>query len=359
MEFGIKSDVFYRCVEHSNEAIMITGLDGLLVYVNPAWVRIYGFSLEEAVGKNPRILHSGHHSKEFYSEMWAQVSDPAVGSWKGEVINRTKDGKLIPVLLSITPFRGSDQRIEGYMGIALDLSRRKELEAKVSQQDRLASVGLLASGLAHEIGTPLGVIRGRAEILQMQTKEPSLASALDVIIGQIDRISRLIRSLLRVSRSNTDLRLQDVSLKEVIDDVLSLVGQNFRADGVSLVVDIDSNARVFADFDRLEQVLLNLLMNAIHAIRSIERPEHQVKIGFEMRGMRAALTVSDTGCGISADHMKKLFKPFFTTKAVGEGTGLGLAICAQIAHEMGGEIIVESQLGKGSTFTILLRSQGA
>ncbi|MCM2279727.1 MAG: ATP-binding protein [Oligoflexia bacterium] len=351
-------NLFFRCVEDCSEAIMFTDTQDRLIYVNPAWQSIYGYTREEAIGQSPRILHSGHHPKSFYEEMWDAIRNPEIAHWKGEVINRAKDGTIVPVLLTITPFKSPSGETHGYMGIALDVSSRKELEAKVAQQDRLASIGLLASGLAHEVGTPLGVIRGRAEFLLMQASEQLLRKNLEVIVSQIDRISKLIQSLLRISRGTTTPRLEEVQLAAVIDDVMALVAQNLRADNVAAIVEIPEGLRAFGDFNRLQQVFLNLLMNSVYAIRKAIRDgrkePHRLAIEASRRGRKIAIEVRDTGCGISPEDLNKIFKPFFTTKDVGEGTGLGLAIVAQLLHEMKGEISVESTQNQGTAFTILL-----
>jgi PAS domain S-box-containing protein len=355
----IPHTIFYHCVEDSNDAIMITNTAGLLVYVNAAWSKIYGYSSAEALGKTPRLLHSGYQADDFYKEMWSQIRDPKVGYWKGELVNRAKDGSLVPVLLSITPYRGDDGGFSGFMGIAVDISYRRELEAKVAHQDRLASVGLLASGLAHEIGTPLGVIRGRAEFLAMRAKEPKIRTEMEIVTAEIDRISKLIRSLLRVSRDFTDVQLAEVSPRAVIDEVLGLVGQNLREDLVEIRNAISSEVRVRADFDRLVQILLNLVINAIHAIRKATKDgrvdRHFLEFTSEVRrdGF-IEIRVTDTGCGIPEENFKKLFQAFFTTKDVGEGTGLGLAIVSQLVHEMQGQILVRSKVGEGTTFSIAL-----
>ena len=340
---------------------MISNARGVLSYVNPSWEKIYGFTREEAVGQTPALLHSGHHTESFYREMWDQILDPEVGHWKGELINRAKDGSLVPVLLTITPFRSPEGSIIGYMGIALDMTYKKELEAKIVHQDRLASIGLLSSGLAHEIGTPLGVIRGRAEFLMMShTQDSTLSKGLQVIIAQIDRISKLMRSLLSVSRSFSDVRVVNICISDVFKEVLSLVGQNLNQDSVQIRNTIPENLLAQADFGRLEQIVLNLVMNSIHAIRkAIQEGRsggHYMIFSATVRKSKIAIDITDSGCGINPENMKKIFKPFFTTKQVGEGTGLGLAIVAQLVREIGGEISVQSTPGEGTTFTILLNA---
>jgi PAS domain S-box-containing protein len=170
---GQAEQIFYQCVEDCFEPIMVTDKKGILRYVNPAWALTYGFDRDEVIGKNPRVLRSHLQDDAFYKAMWAQILDPSIGFWRGEVTNKAKDGRLVPVLLTITPYRKADGEIVGYMGIAVDLTDHKRLETQVLRQDRLASIGMLASGLAHEIGNPLGVIRGRAELLASQVKATS------------------------------------------------------------------------------------------------------------------------------------------------------------------------------------------
>ncbi len=352
-----RDNIFYRVVEDAGEAIMITDVKGMLIYVNPEWSKVYGYSREEAIGSTPRLLHSGLQSHEFYEQMWTDIRNPKIGFWKGEVQNRSKKGVIVPVLLTITPYRGDAGAIEGYMGIAMDLTKKKELQAQIVHQDRLASVGMLASGLAHEIGTPLGVIRGRAEFLGMQSTQDSVKKGLEVIVSQIDRISKLIQSLLRVSRGTGDIRLEAVSVGKVFAEVKNLLQKDFSLSKTDFILENPTDIRVIADFHRLEQVFLNLSMNALHAIklaRDQGRDEHRVKIEVQALNSRVSLKVSDTGCGIPAENLKKLFQPFFTTKQIGEGTGLGLSIVAQIVHEMNGEIMVESKVGVGTTFSIIL-----
>lgn len=354
-----KDNVFFRCVEDSSEAIMITDVDGLLVYVNPAWSKVYGFSLDEALGKSPKLLHSGHQDDEFYRRMWEQIRDPAIGHWKGELINKAKDGTLVPVLLTITGYRSQDLGdISGFMGIAVDLTAQKELESKIAHQDRLASVGMLASGLAHEIGTPLGVIRGRAELIEMHESDPELKSSVRIITSEIDRISKLIRSLLRVSRSFSDVHIDDVLVANVIQEVLALVGQNLRDEHIAVQIDIPAGLKVRADFSRMQQVLLNLIMNSIHAVRKAQvlgRTEgHFLKFSHDLDEGKVRICVEDSGCGIPPENMKKLFRPFFTTKDIGEGTGLGLAIVSQLVREMAGQISVQSKVGVGTVFSVEL-----
>lgn len=349
------NNVFFRCVEDSTEAIMITNIDGNLVYVNPAWQRIYGFSKDEALGETPRLLRSRFQDDNFYQKMWQDIMNPVKGHWKGDLVNLSKDGREVPVTLTITPIR-KDNLTVGYMGVAIDMTDRRAMESKIFQQDRLASIGLLASGLAHEIGTPLGVIRGRAELTRMQIRQDiHLHSGLETIIQQIDRITKLIQNLLNLSRDQKSGGRCDVG--RVVDETIALLTQKFREYGVQIDREVPDSTWIGIDHNKLEQVLINLLMNSVHAIRSAYRDgrkdNHFIKIKLSQDNENAKLLVSDSGCGIPDKNVKNIFRPFFTTKEVGEGTGLGLSISYQILQEYGGELsLQESVVGQGTSFLI-------
>jgi PAS domain S-box-containing protein len=363
MSLKIKKDpqnIFFRCVEDCSEAIMITDKHNKLVYVNPRWESIYGYSAEEAIGETPRILRAENQGLSFYKKMWEDILNPEKGYWRGELINLTKEGEKVPVLLTITPFLEANREVTGYMGIAVDMREEKKLEQQVMHQDRLASIGVLASGLAHEIGTPLGTIRGRAELLQMAAKgNESILSGLKVIISQIDRVSKLIDSLLRIARSKQTIELQKIKLLPSILDVENLLIQKLKKSGISFSIECPENLQILSERSRLEQVLLNLCMNAIHAIEekmnfTPDSSVNQIKVSVEETDECVFIDIRDTGCGISPKNIPNLFKPFFTTKDVGKGTGMGLAIVAKIVDEMQGTITVSSELGEGTCFRLRL-----
>ncbi len=343
---------------------MLTDRSGRLTYVNPAWVLTYGYQKEEALGKTPRLLRSHLQTDDFYRSMWQTILDPEIGFWRGEVSNRAKDGHLVPVLLTITPYREATGAILGYMGIAVDLSDQKRMEQQILRQDRLASIGLLAGGLAHEIGNPLGTIRGRAELVLNQVRGNEFAEKnLEVIINQIDRISGLIQSLLRVSRVPEQVLLREVELKTVVDEVVTLMGESCRRAGIELKQN-RLDQIVFAEPSHMQQLFLNLVINSMHAIEEQKHKEagaspraHMIEISADRRDGLCLVSVRDTGCGISKENQSKLFQPFFTTKAAGKGTGLGLAIVSKLIEEMEGKVYVESPgVGLGATFKIELKA---
>ncbi len=364
---GLVDQVFLRCVQDCFEAIMLTDPSGRLTYVNPAWILTYGYRKDEALGQTPRLLRSPLQDDNFYKALWQTILDPKIGFWRGEVVNRAKDGHLVPVLLTITPYREASGKIAGYMGIAVDLSEHKRMEQQILQQDRLASIGMLAGGLAHEIGNPLGVIRGRTELVMNQLVGNEVAKKnLEAVLGQIDRISGLIQSLLRVSRVPDQILLREIQLFPAVKEVLNLMGESCRKIGIELQSK-NLEQIVFADPAHLQQLFLNIIINSMHAIEEqkiraeslnqttekIASP-HFIEIMAEgIPNRRCMVSIRDSGCGISKDNIRKLFQPFFTTKAAGKGTGLGLSIVAKLVEEMEAKVFVESDgVGLGATFKI-------
>ena len=337
---------------------MITNHENKLVYVNPAWERIYGFTSEEALNATPRILRAESHDREFYKKMWADILSPEKGYWRGELVNKTKEGESVPVLLTITPFKETCGNVTGYMGIAVDIREEKKLQAQVMHQDRLASIGVLASGLAHEIGTPLGTIRGRAELMSFSGEATSsIRDGLKIIMSQIDRVSKLIDSLLRIARSKQSVELRRIHLYPALSDLRELMLQKAKKARVDLSFECPEDISVLAERGRLDQVLINLCINAIQAIQekqnfTSDSSKNKLEFLVTDHSKYVQIEIRDTGCGIAKKNMDSLFKPFFTTKDIGEGTGLGLAIVAKILDEMNASIQVKSAVGEGTSFFV-------
>lgn len=234
-------------------------------------------------------------------------------------------------------------------------------EAQILMQDRLASVGLLASSLAHEIGTPLGVIRGRAEYLDLQVaNEPQVKKNVEVIISQIDRVSKLIKSLLNLARGDQIKQTVKVNVNEVASEVLDLIRHEFNRREIQIqnLLPDDGSVCVKAESGPLHQVFLNLFVNAMHAVDTAKengrKDHHLLRISAKDAGAQWEISVEDSGCGISEANLKNLFKPFFTTKDIGAGTGLGLVTIYRIVEAWSGTIQVKSVVGQGATFLVFL-----
>lgn len=351
-------DVFQRCVADSNDAIMLTHVNGTIFFVNSAWRRLYGYTEAEALGRSPRLLRSGRHDKNFYKNMWLEILDEKKGFWTGEIINRTKAGKEIAVLLTISPFRDEHRKLHGYMSIGVDMTHVKELEAQITRQDRLAAVGLLANGLAHEVGTPLGVIRGRAEfLLRGFSGDSAETKSLNIIVEQTDRIAQLIYLLLDLSKTDGMEVFGNVNVAEIIKRSYKGMHEEFEKRNVKFEAECDAQLHVLAEPNRLEEVFRTLFLNSLHAMDGMgekERNGYSVRVKARSAGRFCEILVEDNGCGIPIENMSNLFKPFFTTKEIGAGTGLGLAIAYQRVRAWGGTMNVESEIEKGTTFKLIL-----
>jgi signal transduction histidine kinase len=252
-------------------------------------------------------------------------------------------------------FRRLDEQL---MNARADLMTRHEreltLERQLQRTERLATIGTLAAGLAHEIGTPMGVIRGRAEFLLHGQPEPAMTrEGLQIIISQIDRISRIVRMLLDYARERESLRV-DCDVRSVIEYALGLMETEAKRRGITIRTDLgDHPVFMECDADQLQQVFINLSMNALDAMTP-EGGSLEVRARLE-RGSGIAplakITFEDTGPGVPPENRARVFDPFFSTKDVGKGTGMGLAVSQSIIRDHDGEIALETGPA-GTRFTI-------
>lgn len=244
-----------------------------------------------------------------------------------------------------------------YLVTVRDVTEKTRMESQILQQERLASVGILASGLAHEIGTPLGIVRGRAEMMSMLPNAPdSVKNGAQVIIQQIDRVSHLIQNLLKLARGQKEEAVQKVHALSLLSDVDDFLEYELKRNNIRLEVEVPDHFELSGVYNSLFQVILNLLVNAIHAIQ--DRRKHEphldgwIRVSAEPQEGFHILHISDNGCGMSDEVMRNLFTPFFSTKEVGKGTGLGLATSYKILQSWGGYLSVTSQQNQGTTFSI-------
>jgi signal transduction histidine kinase len=248
----------------------------------------------------------------------------------------------------IVPMSNGDAGVRAF-ALVEDQSELRSLENQLVRAEKLITVGVLSAGIAHEIGSPLAVIRGRAEqVLRVQT-DGARAEDLRVIIKHIDNITSTIRQVLDFSRRQP-IEQQAVSMEAIVERTRALLAWKLEARGLELGVDLEEGLpQVAADPDQLQQVLVNLVLNACDA------SEDGVSVLFTARRARQGLVrfeIVDHGCGIAPEHMNAVFDPFFSTKKRGEGTGLGLPIAASIVRNHGGDINLTSHPGKGTTVTV-------
>ncbi len=274
------------------------------------------------------------------------------------------------VVLNIrgSALRGATDEVAGAVLAIEDVTDRVALSQEVQQAEKLAVVGQLAAGIAHQIGTPLNVISGSAEYLMMEWgAEKPRPQELEIIIAQTDRITKLIQQLLNFARP-ARMELRPLDLSELLREVLGLTEHQIAKGQISVETDLQANLPpTVGDANQLEQALLNIVINAWHAMpeggrltlgtRLVPAGERHRRVGRPATAGVEAI-IADTGTGIAPEHMPRIFDPFFSTKGVGKGTGLGLAISRRIVEDHHGSIEVASEVGHGTTFTIWLPAGG-
>lgn len=260
----------------------------------------------------------------------------------------TLDGRAIDVEVSTARF--VDEEGPAILAMLRDISERKRLQEQLRKTERIAELGTLASGMAHEIGTPMNVILGRAEYLMDRVTEEPVKKGLQTIVTQVERITKVMNQLLTFARRNAPERCP-LDLRGTIEVGMELFQERLARSQIQVELALaDDCPLALADPDQMSQVFINLVMNAVHAM-----PDGgTLRIGLAPEKHMVKLTIADTGHGIPQDVIEKVFEPFFTTKEFGQGTGLGLTVVKGIIEEHQGSIVVESGEGKGTTFTILL-----
>lgn len=266
---------------------------------------------------------------------------------------RRKDGGLYPVHVHLEPgrYRGA----EGFVARALDISERREAEERQRESERrahrleaLASISTLTAGIAHDIGAPMTAILGYAEMLQKSLSDPKNRRRAAIIAEQVCRISDLVQTLLNMARPG-GRRLVPLDLSEVVRLSLDFYREKLHQHGIAVHVSLEAVAQIAGDADRLEQIFLNLLLNATDAMA--EGGDLHVSLASPEEGF-VEVRIRDTGAGIPAGALPQIFDAFYTTKARGRGTGLGLMVTKTIVEEHGGHISVRSELGSGTEFAI-------
>jgi len=346
------------------DAIVITDRDGVVEWANAAFTALTGYGLEDAAGKNPRtLLRSGVQSREFYADMWKTILEGKV--WRGELVNKRRDGTLYPESLTITPVRDGLGEIRHFIAMKRDLTEDRALRENLLQAQKMESVGRLAGGVAHDFNNLLTVINGSTELAlgHVPDDSPAHEDLLD-IRRAAERAAALTRQLLAFSRRQI-LRRHLVDLPALIGD-LSKMLQRLIGEDVELRTELAAGAgRVLADAGQLEQVVMNLVVNARDAMPdggTLTLSTEDVVLDQAATGQHddmapgryVRFTVRDTGVGMDASLRARIFEPFFTTKGPGQGTGLGLSTVYGIIRQSGGDVQVESVPGQGTAFHVYL-----
>ncbi|MFA5908161.1 MAG: PAS domain S-box protein [Vicinamibacterales bacterium] len=345
-------------------AIVITDRDGAIQWVNPAFTTMTGYDAHEAIGRNPRDLtKSGAHPQSFYDDMWKTLV--AGMMWEGELINRRKDGTRYIEQQTITPVRNAAGEVTNYIGVKRDMTEQKQLQEQFQQAQKMEVIGRLAGGIAHDFNNLLTVINGTADLALLDLPEHSpLRIEFEHIQEAGERAARLTRQLLAFSRKQV-LAPAVVNLSAHVEGTAKML-QRLIGEDIKLVINTAPGLDdVFVDPGQFEQALLNLAVNARDAMPkggslTIATRNETLDADFAAHhpgvspGPYVMLSVTDTGIGMSPEVRARLFEPFFTTKEPGKGTGLGLATVYGVVNQSGGIVMVESEPGHGTCFTIVL-----
>ncbi|MGZ3478171.1 MAG: two-component system sensor histidine kinase NtrB, partial [Polyangiales bacterium] len=337
--------------------LVVVHVAGKIVWANRAYVATLGYGrLDELIGRS--ILDDV--ALEFREQVSARMREP-VGARAdhhlNEVALETRTGARLVVEVSppqAVVFEGVNARLV----LGRDVSERVRMQQKLIVADRLASVGLLAAGVAHEVNNPLGYVLNNIEIARRELapigeRAEVARQVLSVALEGVDRIRNIVRDLLMLARGD-DAAVAAIDVRAVAESTLALAAREIER-SARLVLDFRPAPLVTSSESRIAQVLLNLIVNALEAMRDRPREENELVVRIAPAGdERLLLEVSDNGPGISPSDLSRVFEPFFTTKPAGQGTGLGLAIVQRLVVEIGGEINVSSTPGRGTTFRVLL-----
>jgi PAS domain S-box-containing protein len=335
-------------VKQATESIVITDLEGTITYVNPAFERITGFTAEEAVGLDCRIIATGKHNRAFYRELWKTIHSGRV--WSGHFINRRKDGSEFEEEATISPVRDSDGTIVSFVAVKRDVTEEVAMAAQLRHAQKMEAVGTLAGGVAHDFNNLLQAMLSMVQLLQRTGT--SHVEHLSQLEKAIRRGASLTRQLLLFARRET-ARQETVDLNQILRDLVAFLSRVVRENVHLNIRPPDVPCWIAADRGQIEQVIMNLAVNAVDAM-----PEGGLlSISATSNTLMASLEVTDTGVGIPEAIRERIFEPFFTTKESGKGTGLGLSVVHGIVDSHGGKIEVDYPPEGGTTFRIELPIQ--
>ncbi len=353
----------YQAIEQSPNSIVITDINGIIEYVNPNFTHLSGYTSEEVIGQNPRILQSGYHSTEFYKDLWETILSGK--EWRGEFCNKKKNGDIYWEYGSISSVRNNDGIIIKFIAIKEDITQTKLLAEEKVRQERLAAIGQLAAGIAHDFNNVMAIISLNIDLLKLSRNVAGTdGRRLEIIQKQALHASELIQQILDFSRSSIR-NPQPLNLLTVLKEIIKFMEYTIPERIKLKFSYTDDDFTSIIDPAQLQQVMTNLAVNAQDAIRNngdlhlhLTRASFNADNPMPVVGMEPGewivLSTTDTGSGIAPEDLAHIFEPFYTTKPVGKGTGLGLSQVYGIVKQHNGYITVESEPDVETTFTIYL-----
>jgi len=339
-------DYLQNLLENANDVIYIVNRDGTFTYLNQK-IEDWGYKKDELIGQSIfSILAPRHEGKRFDRS----IKDGIKQIYEVEISN--KNGEIRNVVISSSPLKDESGNITDLLGIARDITEQKRIQHQMNRTEKLAAIGQLATGIAHEINNPLGGMQNCVRTLNTDGNDEDVRKRYIPLLEKgLNRIESVIRNLLDFAKEH-QFEFSPHNLDEIITETLKLVEYKIRERNLELKLDLNTNSKKFIlDYNHLQQVILNVIINAIQAItdsggiltiKSMEERDELVVV------------ISDTGIGIPQENLSRIFDPFFTTKDVGTGTGLGLSVSYGIIERLGGRIEVQSEINRGTTFTITI-----
>lgn len=366
MPLSFSPETYMIATEHSPASVVITDRSGTILYVNEKFAQTTGYTRDEAIGKNPRILKSGIQNDEFYKNLWNTISNGQ--TWQGDFHNRKKNGDVYWELASISPVVNSIGEITHYVAVKEDITERKNMEIELMKSSEQAEAANKAksefiANMSHEIRTPMNVIMGFSTILQSRLSEfPEYQDYCLGIYNSGKNLLNLINDILDLSKIEAgkfEISPRPLNFPAFIKDVVSMFNIKAAEKGIDLTMETDPLGcqHLMLDEVRLRQILFNLIGNAIkftdHGFVHIQCKAKSNKASSKLT---LEIEVSDSGIGIPAKQLKSIFLPFTQLENVNqkkyEGTGLGLSISKRLLELMGGSIEASSEEEKGSVFKI-------
>jgi PAS domain S-box-containing protein len=344
-ELRMKQTELEQTMAAINESSIIVWTDakGKITSVNQNFTNISGFSRDEIVGRDHRIINSGTHPKKFFSQIWKIITSGQI--WKGEIKNKTKEGKFYWVHTVISPVRDFSGKIYKFLAVHFDITAEKEAQQSLLQSSKMVSLGEMAAGIAHEINNPLAIIHGKAEQISREIEGGSfdlekIRKSLSKIVTTAERIARIIKGLRAFSRNSETDPMENIKVSQIVDDTLELCKEYFKNSSIELRVNCSADIWIECRPSQVAQVLMNLLSNAHDAVMHL--PEKWVNLDVGVKDLMVEISITDSGTGIEPKIVEKMMDPFFTTKDVGKGTGLGLSISKGIVAVHHGQLRYDS-----------------
>jgi len=343
--------------------VTITDMTGKITYANKKFTDLSGYSNEELIGSTHRIINSGHHSKEFFTEIWQTISSGNI--WQGEICNKSKDGSIYWVLSTLAPLLDNKGKINQYTAIRSDITEIKKTEELLRRAQKMEAIGELTGGIAHDFNNLLGIIIGNHDLMKRKMEDGSkLQKQLNSAQSAALRGADITRRLLQFSRQEEELH-SPINISQVIEGFKEFISKSITA---SITLDVhysDNLWLIDLDPNDFQDSILNLALNARDAMPSggnltIEAEnmilDHRMhnQLYDISAGEYVKISVSDSGSGIKKRIVNKIFDPFFTTKDKSKGTGLGLAMVFGFVKRCNGSIVVYSEEGEGTTFKMYL-----